>query len=106
MGYAHVLWVYDDALRQEGIDSDLGAAILKVCSNPDFESTAEGKKFIRDVPVRAHGNAVNWVDDPYSSDERVYFWSENCLRRITELEERHLERIRSLVEAELSSRSG
>ena len=105
MGYAHVMWIYDDALdgipkvggERDKLRSAVGEAVLAVASQ-------EGRKNVS-AEVLHHGNAVNLCDTIHSTADRLYLWSRNCLRTFSELGDADLETCKRLVDEELKKRA-
>jgi hypothetical protein len=106
MGYANIVFVYDDAIQaakspeeeRKRYEAEVGAAIIRVCLSPDFEPTPDGMKRIVDARVFNCSNGVNWVDEVHSSETQVYAWKGNCLRPITELDHDELNEIKDIVD--------
>jgi hypothetical protein len=105
MGYAHVIWIYNDALdgvpkggdERDKLRAAVGEAILAVASQ-------EGQQNVS-AEVLNHGNAVNLCDTIHSSADRLYLWSRNCLRTLSELDDEDLEISKRLVDEELEKRA-
>jgi hypothetical protein len=105
MGYAHVIWIYDDALdgipevgsERDKLRSAVGEAVLVVASQ-EGQKNASGE-------VLNYGNAVNLCDTIHSTADRLYLWSGNCLRTFSELDADDLEICKRLVDEELKKRA-
>ena len=106
MGLANILVVRDDAIHNVGnseaerkrYDAVLGAAVLKLCLDPDYERTEKGPQRVTDAGVVNHTNGVTWVDEIHSTDRGVYVWMRNCLRPIAELNKEELTIIKDTVD--------
>jgi hypothetical protein len=106
MGVTNIVIVRDDAIHKaesseaERIkyETEIGAAVIKLCLDPDFEPTANGQERIIDAAVFNHSNGVTWVDQIHSSDRQVYAWIGNCLRPIAELNKDELAVIKDIVD--------
>ncbi len=78
MGYAHVLWIYEDAVRNanesdERLAMEVGRAVLAACRERRGGATP------RPFSVFSFSNAVNWVDRVDAGAKAVYAWSGNRL---------------------------
>jgi hypothetical protein len=73
MGYAHILWIYEDGIKddndREDLQKVLGEAVIKVCLCPDYAPTPKGRRRITRHPVRCHNNCVNHAAALHNSDE-------------------------------------
>jgi hypothetical protein len=85
MGYAIVLWVYEDAIRDcerskeiwESYRPDVGEAVLQVCIG--------GKHDVESAPIKNHGNAVNRFAELHSTWLTPIAWSGNRLAHLSQL---------------------
>ena len=86
MGYARLIWIYEDALedvapgdeRWESLQSELGEGILKLIQDVRSYAVPGGKR--RTSQSLGHtSNAINYCDEVHSSDDRLYLWSGNRL---------------------------
>jgi len=113
MGIGYVMWICDDAIRgakvpspeKDKICSDLAEGVLEVCLDPNYESTPDGLRRYPAATVANHGNGINFVDEIHSRDWGVYLWGENCLRKISDLDEFGFEKLKELVSKEDERRS-
>ena len=117
MGDAHVMYVYNDALRSAGegeeippeLAADIGRALVKLCLNPDAAPEPDGMARVTwesiKLPGGTYGNALNWVDGPHSSDVRAYLWADNTLAGLRDLDLERLEQMRALIENEIATRA-
>jgi len=111
MGNAHIFTFYEDGLRLaaekggEGVERELGRAILDLALNPELitEPTGETVRLSR-KPLGSHGNCVNWVADPHSSEEKLFLWGGNCLRGLRQLDDESLKAAQRLLEDEVARR--
>jgi hypothetical protein len=113
MGRAYITYVYDDAIRGatnspeewKKISSELGDAILKLCLTPEQHyDDKEGLVRIKDHKIGAGSNALNFVDDVHSSDDRLYLWSQNCFRPLNRLPDDDLTVAADLLDAAQKAR--
>jgi hypothetical protein len=109
MGTSHVLYVYEDAIRSKEVSpefaQEVGRALVKLCLHPDHAMESEGSRRVTWEQVGHHGNALNWIDDPPSSEIRVYLWAGNTLQRLGDLDRERLLELKALVDTELASRT-
>ncbi len=86
MGYAHVLWIYEDAVRHSDNESEdrlameVGRAVLAACRERRGGTTP------RPFSVFGFSNAVNWVDRVDAGERTVYAWSGNRLAPMEHLD--------------------
>ncbi|OGW42862.1 MAG: hypothetical protein A2Y66_01520 [Nitrospirae bacterium RBG_13_41_22] len=113
MGNAHILYVYEDGIRNavtmdnkiiEEKATELGTAILKVSLVPGYHTGDDGPERIRSHPLHSHGNCVNHVDDPHSTEAKLYLWFRNCLRPIHKLKTDELAVAKSIIDDQLKER--
>jgi hypothetical protein len=96
--------VRDDAIRnakvseEKHLETAVGAAVVKLCLDPDYEETAEGHERITDAAVLNHSNGISCVGEVGSSDVQVFAWMRNCLRPIAELPQEDLDFVKKIVE--------
>ena len=104
MGLAHIMVVRDDAIRnakvseEQKLETAVGAAVVQLCLDPDYEETAEGHVRITDAAVLNHPNGISCVGEVGSLDVQVFAWIGNCLRPIAELSQEDLDLIKKIVE--------
>ena len=86
MGHAYLVWIHADALDQLDPDSSnwaescgtLGEAVLRLTRDVGYFAGA-GSKRRTHYPFGHTSKAVNYCDEPHSTDQRVYLWSGNRL---------------------------
>jgi hypothetical protein len=113
MGNAHVLYLYEDALRfaEAGMEvsselaEEIGRSVVKLCMDPHFAMEPEGPRRVTWHPIGKSGNALNWVDDPHSTEARAYLWAGNTLQPLRDLDLERLHELKALVERELANRT-
>ena len=106
MGYARVLWVYEDGVRaasesQERWDElrpAVGEAVLKVCTEMPIGDDQVS------APVLSHANCVNLCDVAHSTETKVYLWGENCLRPLRQLNDERFALVEQIVQEERKRR--
>jgi len=104
MGYAAIIWVYEDVIRDaerskdeyNRLKGELGEARLQVC--------AGGPEGVRSAPVLSHGNCVNFYDRVHSTDTKLYLWAGNRLRPIHELHDKDFAMMKALISDEETRR--
>lgn len=105
MGYAHIIWVYDDGIRdaehskdhRNRLRSEVGEAVLQV--------SLGGPRGVKSANVLGHGNCVNRSDEVHSTDARAYLWSGNCLTPLHRLDDEDFAILSRLVSEEHQRRS-
>lgn len=106
MGYAHILTIYEDGIRdakqpknaQNYLDA-VGGAVLKLCLNPDKMQTPEGIQPVTSEPILNHSNCVNHDATVHSTDEQVFIWAGNCLQTLNQLDDERVEEAQRLFDA-------
>lgn len=109
MGYAHILYIYNDGIRDAGRDLEtlhrmiaaVGAGVLKVSLFPEKERTGDRFTRVKDCEVLNHGNCINWVDEVHSRAQRLYWWDRNYLRPLRELGYEELLQVKAVVDEAL-----
>lgn len=101
MGISHIFHVYEDALTQrnaspEELKALLGEALWTLCMEPRYAMEPTGRERVKWHDIRNHGSSVLYVGEVHSSQEEVYIWSGNCLRRLDELRDDQIEGARRL----------
>ena len=112
MGVAHIMFVHEDGIGQQGQDAasraafqkEVGSAVLKLCLDASYAQGPDGVSRLRSHGLRSHGNAVNWVDAADSSETRVFVWDRNCLQTLSEVSGQGLAAAEALIEREMASR--
>ncbi len=105
MGYAHIIWVYDDGIRDakhskgrwDRLRSEVGEAVLQV--------SLGGPSGVKSANVLGHGNCVNRSDEVHSTDVRAYLWSGNCLTPLHRVDEDDFAILSRLVSEERQRRA-
>jgi hypothetical protein len=97
MGYAKILWIYEDGIRHSSDDlaEEVGNAVLGVCMGGAKSSA-----------VRNHSNCVNLAGETHSTDAQVYLWVGNCLRPAYQLDDERLELAAQLIDEIKAQRKG
>jgi hypothetical protein len=112
MGVAHIMYVYEDGIKQPPKDvsdvaafqQEIGAAVLKVCLDASYANTPDGLLRLRSHGLRSHSNAVNWVDEVLSTQTRLFIWDQNCLQTLSEASDEELAAAKRLIEREMAGR--
>ncbi len=88
MGYAKLLWIYEDGIRHpsDDLSERVGDAVLNVCT-----------RGAKSAPVRNHNNCVNLAGEAHSTEAQVYLWVGNCLRPIYQLDDDRIELAAELI---------
>ena len=102
MGYAYIIWVYDDGIRDAKPSTDywgrlrteVGEAVLQV-----------SLRHVKSAAVLGHGNCVNRADEVHSTSERAYLWSRNCLTPLDRLKDGDFALLSRLVSEEHQRRT-
>jgi hypothetical protein len=114
MGMAHLLYIYDDGIRDAADDADaheqiasqVGTGVLKLCLDPDYRSLPSGEIVrVTRASTEGHGNAINHCDRVHAGGEEVYMWSGNRLASIGDLDDDELERLSEIVSEERRRRA-
>jgi hypothetical protein len=98
MGRCHIITVYEDGIEYMGkpryeLSEQLGRVTMDLCVSPQFEWTDSGTSRVTDSRVGRMGNCVTWVDEVHSTEEEVFVWTGNCLRRFDKLSESEREAV-------------
>jgi hypothetical protein len=91
MGYGHIIYIYDDAIRSstgaidqedKALQQEIGKAVLELCANAKSSEVREHPIESRPIALDngKYANAVNHIDRPHSGDTKTYVWSGNSLR--------------------------
>jgi hypothetical protein len=88
MGYAKILWIYEDGIRHpsDDLSERVGDAVLNVCT-----------RGAKSAPVGNHNNCVNLAGEAHSTDTQVYLWVGNCLRPTYQLDDGRIELTAELI---------
>lgn len=78
---------------------EVGGAVLKVISMIDRIQSG-----IKYAPLLGHCNAVQFIDEVDQTEQRLYLWHGNILRRVQELNDVEFESIEKLIEKEKERR--
>lgn len=105
MGYAIVLWIYEDAIRDcersteiwERCRPDIGEAVLQVCIG--------GQHGVKSAPIRNHGNAVNRFGALHSTWLTPIVWSGNRLAHLSRLDDKEFESLYEEIQEERKRRT-
>ena len=106
MGHAHILYIYNDGIRDVKNQPDkhpeyakaVGEAVLKLCLNPDYASTPEGQERVTWHSVFNHGNCVEYAGEVHSTDALCYVWLRNGLRTLDQLNDDELDGAKRLFD--------
>ena len=112
MGYAHILWVLEDGIRDvqkhpeevPKYTEEVGGAVLKLCLDPTMMQTPKGRRPVTHEPVLNHGDCINHAAAMHSTDEEIFVWAGSCLRTLDQIPDEHLEGVRRLFEARYEKR--
>lgn len=112
MGYAHIMWVLEDGIRHvqqhpedyEKYAREIGAAVLKLCLDPDMMQTPKGLCPVTHEPIFNHGNCINHANQFHSNDEQILVWAGACLRTLDQIPEEQIEGVKRLFEARYEER--
>ena len=112
MGYAHILCVLEDGIRDvqkhpeeaPKYTEEVGGAVLKLCLDPMMMQTPEGLQPVTSERVANHANCINHAAKLHSTDEEIFVWAGNCLRALDQIPDEHLEGVRRLFEARYEKR--
>jgi xanthine dehydrogenase iron-sulfur cluster and FAD-binding subunit A len=85
-----------------GFGLRFGEAVLKVCL--DHSRDLEGNRIHESHSVGRHGNCVNFVDEAHSSNEKLYVWTNGCLRSLEALPDDYLPTVEQLLQRERKRR--
>lgn len=93
MGYTHILTIHEDGIRDaktnSGFDPEnvqsVGLGVLKLCLEPTFGQGEQGSFRVTWHDIKNMGACLNWIDEVHSSEYHLFFWAENCLRRVGDL---------------------
>jgi hypothetical protein len=107
MGYAHLLWIYEDGIRHvEQYPEDapkyreaIGAAVLKLCLEPAMMQTPQGIQPVTHEPIFNQGNCVNHAATLHSTDEQVFIWARNRPRTLDQLNDDEIDGAKRLFDA-------
>ncbi|MGV9199769.1 MAG: hypothetical protein ACOC4M_13245 [Promethearchaeia archaeon] len=88
MGLKDIVKIVEDAFlsypepyyENEELCKEVGEAVLKAISE-----TRHIQSGITHVPILNHANAVQFIDQVDQTDQRLYLWSKNTLRKIQDL---------------------
>jgi len=104
MGNSYILWVHDEPLEDARRDRDqawkiklqIGEGVLALCQPRAWAS----RELPRSQPIRGYSNALQLAGagEVSSSSEQLYFWSQNCLRALYDLDLEDLESAKRLIE--------
>jgi hypothetical protein len=107
MGYAKILFLFEDAVRDaQSSETEfarlvpiVGDAVLNLCVRPQnyWDINASRMAELRSRAVGPMGNAVNLAGTLHSSDSEVFLWHRNGLRSLSELSPAQLELAASIV---------
>ena len=112
MGYAHLMWVLEDGIREAKNHPEeapkyveqVGAAVLKLCLDPTMMQTPDGLQPVTSEPVANHANCINHAAKLHSTDEEIFVWAGNCPRTLDQIPDDQLEGVRRLFEARYEKR--
>ena len=112
MGYAHVIWVLEDGIRDveqhpedtEKYMQEVGTGILKLCLDPFMMQTPKGLRPVTHAPVLNHANCLNHAVSLHSTDEEILIWAGGGLRTLDQMPDDQLEGVKRLFEARYEQR--
>jgi hypothetical protein len=110
MGYAHILWIYNDALQSGRSDvarlkAAVGEAICELCTPPERFETPRRWRQKDWAPIECNGNAAHHAAILHSSDRGLFIWIGNGLRDIKRLDREDLQVAKLLLDEELATRT-
>jgi hypothetical protein len=102
MGYAYIIWVYDDGIGYAKHSKDAWARLRSEVGEAVLKVSLGG---VKSAAVLGHGNGVNRCDEVHSTDTRAYLWSRNCLTSLHRLKDEDFTILSRLVSEEHQRRS-
>src|SRR5262245_40885996 len=100
MGMAHVLYIYEDGIRNNTpeIADAVGKAIMYVCLDIEAMASAGSPTARRHTAVLNCGNCVNWVAEVHSTDSKLFLWTGTTLRPLDQLSDHDVDKARALLD--------